>query len=66
MLEAHRKAAEFTERLPTPTPPPPPHTTKRGHRTGVEWHAERALEYPDRAYHLAKDAHNKSAEIVSL
>ncbi len=65
MHEAHRKAAEQHE------------FAARAHRTAAEhnekgnfpaavWHAERALEYSDHAYRLAREAHNKSAEIVSL
>ena len=65
MHEAHRKAAEQHE------------LAARAHRTAAEhhekgddeagrWHAERALEYSDHAYKLAREAHTKSSEIVSL
>jgi len=30
------------------------------------WHSERALEYSDHAYKLAKEVHNKSGQIESL
>ena len=51
MHEAHRTAAEHNE---------------KGHSTAAIWHSERALEYSDHAFKLAKEAHNKSGEIVSL
>ncbi len=49
----------------------------RAHRTASEhnekgddglgrWHAERALEYSDHAFKLAKEAHNKSGQIEAL
>jgi hypothetical protein len=49
--QAHRTAAEHNE---------------KGDRTAAIWHSERALEYSDHAYKLAKEAHNKLGEIVSL
>ncbi len=63
--ESHQKAAEQHE------------LAARAHRTAAEhnekgdnppgnWHSERALEYADRAYRLAKEAHNKSGQIESL
>ena len=65
MHQAHRKAAEQHE------------LAARSHRTAAEhnekgdfqaalWHSERALEYSDQAYRLAKETHNKSGEIESL
>jgi hypothetical protein len=30
------------------------------------WHAERALEYSERAYALAKEARSKSGQMVTL
>ncbi|MGD1098058.1 MAG: hypothetical protein ABSB35_39480 [Bryobacteraceae bacterium] len=45
---AHRTAAEHNE---------------KGDDEGGKWHAERALEYSDRAYKLAKEAHTKSGQI---
>jgi len=65
MHDAHRKAAEQHE------------LAGRAHRTAAEhnekgedeagrWHAERALEYSDQAYQLAKEAHAKSGQIVNL
>jgi len=49
--KAHRTAAEHNEKGDNPT---------------GNWHAQRALEYADRAYTLAKEAHNKSGQIESL
>ncbi len=49
--QAHRTAAEHNE---------------KGDDAGGRWHAERALEYSDHAYKLAKAAHNKSAQIEAL
>lgn len=65
MHELHRKAAEQHE------------LAARAHRTAAEhnergdnptgnWHNERALEYADRAYQLAKEAHAKSGRIGTL
>jgi hypothetical protein len=62
MHEAHRRAAEQHE------------LAARAHRTAAEhnekgdltadWHSERALEYSDQAYKLAREAHSKSGRIV--
>jgi hypothetical protein len=65
MHDAHRKAAEQHE------------LAARAHRTAAEhnekgeypeagWHAQRALEYSDHAYKLAKEAQNKSGQIVRI
>ena len=65
MHESHREAAQLHE------------LAARSHRTAAEyleknnhvaanWHSERALEYSERAYVLAKQAHNKSGQIVSI
>ena len=48
---AHRTAAE--------------HNEKGDNETG-NWHAQRALDYSDQAYKLAKEAHGKSGQIVSI
>lgn len=63
--EIHRKATEQHE------------LAARNHRTAAErnekgdnptgnWHLERALEYAEHAYKLARDAHSKSGQIGSL
>ena len=49
--QAHRTAAEHNE---------------KGDCTAAVWHSERALEYSDRAYKLAIEAHNKSGKMGSL
>jgi len=65
MHETHRQAAERHE------------LAARSHRTAAEhnekgdftkavWHSERALEYSNHAYILAKETSNKSGEIESL
>jgi hypothetical protein len=65
MHEAHRQAAEQHE------------LAARAHRTAAEhnergendmgdWHSERALEYSEHAYRLAKEAHGKSKQIGAL
>lgn len=63
--QSHREAAEQHE------------LAARAHRTAAEhnekgdnpsgnWHSQRALEYADHAFELAKEAHNKSGQIESL
>jgi len=65
MHQAHREAAEQHE------------LAARAHRTAAEhnergdyeagkWHSERALEYADHAYRLAKEAHSKSGQMVTV
>ena len=49
--QAHRTAAEHNE---------------KGDGVAGSWHSERALEYSDRAYKLADEAHTRSGQIVSL
>ena len=46
--QAHRTAAEHNE---------------KGSDTEESWHSQRALEYSDHAYKLAKEAHNKSGRM---
>lgn len=48
---AHRTAAEHNE---------------RGDEKAGSWHSQRALEFSDHAYKLAKEAHNKSGQIGRL
>lgn len=65
MHETHRIAAEHHE------------LAARAHRTAAEhneerdrdaafWHSERALEYSERAFKLAKEEHDKSDKVVTL
>jgi hypothetical protein len=49
--QAHRTAAEHNE---------------KGDDPSDNWHDQRALEYSDRAYALAKEAESKSGKIGSL
>ena len=65
MHEAHRKAAEQHELAAQAHRTAAEHNEK-GELTAAVWHSERALEYSDQAYKIAKDAHNKSGEIGSL
>jgi hypothetical protein len=65
MHEAHREAAEKHEQAARAHRTAAEHNEK-GDYTAAIWHAERALEYSDEAYKLAKEAHNKSGQIESL
>ena len=49
--QAHRTAAE--------------HNEKSANATAI-WHEERAQEFSNRAYELAKEAHNKSGKVGTL
>ena len=49
--QSHRTAAEHNEKGDNPT---------------RNWHTQRALQYSDRAYELAREAHDKSGQIGSL
>jgi hypothetical protein len=46
--QSHRTAAEHNE---------------KGDEAGESWHSQRALEYSDHAYRLAREAHNKSGRM---
>jgi hypothetical protein len=48
---AHRTAAERNE---------------KGDKDSATWHAERAIEFSDHAFKLAKEAHSKSGQVGSL
>jgi hypothetical protein len=61
----HRRAAEEHERAAHAHRTAAEHNEKGDNATG-NWHSERALEYSDHAYELAKEAHTKSGQIVSL
>jgi hypothetical protein len=65
MHDAHRRAAEQHELAARAHRTAAEHNEK-GEGTEGSWHAERALEYSDRAYQLAKEAHTKSGQIESL
>ena len=65
MHEAHRKAAEQHELAARAHRTAAEHNEK-GDFTAAVWHSERALDYSDRAYRLAKETHGKSGEIEAL
>jgi hypothetical protein len=65
MHETHRSAAEHHELAAHAHRTAAEHNEKGDNETG-SWHAERALEFADHAYKLAKEAHAKSGQIVSL
>jgi len=65
MHEEHRKAAEQHEFAAKAHRTAAEHNEK-GDCAGADCHAERALEYSDHAYKLAKEAHNKSGAMESL
>jgi hypothetical protein len=65
MQDAHRKAAEQHELAANAHRTAAEHNEKGGDDAG-RWHAERAMEYSDQAYKLAKEAHNKSGRVEAL
>ncbi len=65
MTDLHRKAAEQHELAAHAHRTAAEHNEK-GDGVAGSWHAERALEYSDHAYKLAKEAHNKSGQMVTL
>jgi len=65
MHEDHRQAAEQHELAARAHRTASEHNEKGENEPGL-WHAERALEYSNHAYKLARDAHNKSGQIEAL
>ncbi len=65
MHETHRKAAEL-HKLAAQSHRTAAEHNEKGDVTMAEWHSERAQEYSNHAYTLAKEARNKSGEIESL
>ncbi len=65
MKQTHREAAEKHELAAHAHRTAAEHNEK-GDLTAAGFHAERALEYSDHAYKLAKDAHNKSGRVESV
>lgn len=65
MHDTHLKAAEQHERAAHAHRTAAEHNEK-GNGEEESWHAQRALEYSDHAFKLAKEAHNKSGQIVSV
>jgi len=64
MHEAHRKAAEHHQLAAQSHRTAAEHNEK-GDYTAATWHSERALQYSNQAYKLAKEAHTKSGQIES-
>ena len=62
MHESHRLAAEQHELAANAHRTAAEHNEKGEGEKG-SWHAERALEYSDHAYRLAKEARNKSGRM---
>jgi hypothetical protein len=65
MHGSHEKAAERHELAARAHRTAAEHNEKGDNETG-NWHAERAREYSDHAYQLAKEAHSKSGKIETL
>jgi hypothetical protein len=65
MHETHRKAAELHGLAAQAHRTAAEHNEK-GDFTKAVWHSERAMEYSNHAYALAKEIRNKSGEIESL
>jgi hypothetical protein len=65
MHQDHRQAAEWHERSAKAHRTAAEHNEK-GDGPGSVFHAQRALEYSDHAYKLAREAHNKSGEMERL
>ena len=65
MHETHRQAAELHELAARSHRTAAEHNEKGDYTTAI-WHSERALEFSDRAYKLAKEAHTRSGQIVSI
>jgi hypothetical protein len=65
MHDAHRRAAELHELAAHAHRTAAEHHEQGNHEAG-NWHAERAMEYADQAFKLAKDAHSKSGRMVTL
>lgn len=63
--ELHRQAAEKHEQAAHAHRTAAEHNEKGDNATG-NWHSERAVEYSDHAYKLAKEAHTKSGQMVTL
>jgi hypothetical protein len=65
MQDTHRRAAEQHELAAHAHRTAAEHNEKGDDEAG-RWHSERALEFSDHAYRLAKEAHTKSGQIGSL
>jgi hypothetical protein len=65
MHDVHRRAAEQHELAAQAHRTAAEHNEKGENDTG-NWHAERARDYSDRAYELAREAHAKSGQIGTV
>ena len=65
MHDFYRKAAEYHELAAQAHRTAAGHNEKGDNETG-NWHSKPALEYSNRAYELAKKAHNESGRIETL
>ncbi|HTB15833.1 MAG TPA: hypothetical protein VK752_29890 [Bryobacteraceae bacterium] len=65
MHDLHRRAAEEHERAAHAHRTAAEHNEKGDNEAG-NWHAQRAMEYSERAYQLAKEARTKSGQIETL
>jgi hypothetical protein len=65
MHEEHRQAAEL-HKLAAQAHRTAAEHNEKGDGVAASWHTQRALEYSDRAYKLAKEAHNKSGQMRPL
>jgi hypothetical protein len=61
----HREAAEYHDLAAQSHRTAAEHNEK-GDNEIANWHQERALEYSDHAYKLARDIHSKSGQMESL
>jgi len=61
----HRKAAEYHDLAAHAHRTAAEHNEK-GDNEAQNWHLERALEYSNRAYKLAQEAHSKSGQMETL
>lgn len=65
MNDSHEKAAEQHELAAHAHRTAAEHNEKGENELG-NWHLQRALEYSEHAYKLARDAHSKSGQIGPL
>jgi hypothetical protein len=65
MHETHREAAELHELAADAHRTAAEHNEK-GNEGDAIWHAERALEYSEHAYRMAKESQNKSGQMVTV
>jgi hypothetical protein len=65
MHDSHRKAAEYHQLAAHSHRTAAEHNEKGDNEAG-NWHLKRAMEFSNRAYELAKEAHDKSGKIEAL